>query len=129
MKRRRATAFLAAAVGGICAGLQATPGFATEEPAKAPKHVCKGRNECKALGNCKHGCSGHGCAGKNDCKAKGGCASEAASHKCAGKNDCKGVGGCAAGDQGCAGKNSCKHNGGCEVPLRIDHTRQREKKP
>ena len=39
---------------------------------KAPKHICKAKNECKGQGGCKTGDGG--CAGKNSCKAKGGCA-------------------------------------------------------
>ena len=39
---------------------------------KAPKHVCKGMNDCKGQGGC--GTKEAGCQGKNDCKGKGGCA-------------------------------------------------------
>ena len=124
MKRRKAGAVLAGAVAGIWAGVRTSPASADDSPA-VDKHLCKGLNDCKGKGNCKHGCSGHGCAGKNDCKSKGGCAAEAAHHKCSGKNECKTIGGCAAGDQGCAGKNTCKGKGGCEVPLKIEHAKDR----
>lgn len=35
------------------------------------KACCKGRNECKAKGNCKT--EDNDCKGKNQCKGKGGC--------------------------------------------------------
>src|SRR5262245_2078354 len=133
MKRRTLASLLAAAAAGVCPGVRVSAHAASPEPPKAPKHVCKGLNECKGQGACKHGCSGHGCHGKNDCKGQGGCAAEAAQHECAGKNDCKAIGGCAAGDKGCAGKNTCKGKGGCEVPLKIEHgalrKAQAEKQP
>jgi hypothetical protein len=81
---------------------------------KAPKHVCKGFNECKAQGGCKTGDAG--CAAKNSCKGKGGCATSA-HHDCRGKNDCKGQGGCKT-SAGCFGKNECKGKGGCAVPVK-----------
>jgi len=37
----------------------------------APKHACKGQNDCKGQGG---GDKKH--AGKNDCKGKGGCATD-----------------------------------------------------
>ena len=125
MKRRRFSTLLGAAVAGLAAGARAVaqPKLETE---KAPKHVCKGLNECKGQGQCKHGCGNNGCAGKNDCKGKGGCAAKAAHHECKGKNGCKGIGGCASGDSGCAARNSCKGKGGCEVPLKIEHTKERQ---
>lgn len=128
MKRRAVTSLVAAAVAGLCAGASARVQAvrSSPEPAKVPKHVCKGLNECKGQGACKHGCSGHGCHGKNDCRGQGGCAAEAAQHQCAGKNGCKAIGGCASGDQGCAGKNTCKGRGGCEVPLKVEHTAARK---
>ena len=41
---------------------------------KAPKHSCKGKNDCKGTGGCKS--SDNGCKGKNSCKGKGGCATD-----------------------------------------------------
>ena len=32
---------------------------------------CKGKNDCKGMGNCKT--EKHACAGKNECKGQGGC--------------------------------------------------------
>src|SRR5260221_5209391 len=128
MKRRSVTSLVAAAVAGLWAGASTRVQGAQSSPeaSKAPKHVCKGLNECKGQGACKHGCSGHGCHGKTDCRGQGGCAAEAAQHRCAGKNRCKAIGGCASGDKGCAGKNSCKGRGGCEVPLKVEHTTARK---
>jgi hypothetical protein len=128
MKRRAVTSLVAAAVAGLCSGASTRVQGAQSSPEapKVPKHVCKGLNECKGQGACKHGCSGHGCHGKNDCRGQGGCAAEAAQHKCAGKNSCKAIGGCASGDKGCAGKNTCKGRGGCEVPLKVEHTAARK---
>jgi len=129
MKRRSMATLLGAAIAGVLAGsrLRAQDERASPSPSPAPRHVCRGLNECKGKGYCKHGCSGHGCAGKNDCRGKGGCAAVAAQHRCAGKNGCKGTGGCAAGNKGCAGKNTCKGRGGCEVPLRVEHETKRRK--
>ena len=127
MRRRLFAKLLGASVAGIASGAQSS---AQEKPAagtKAPKHVCKHLNECKGQGQCKHGCGNNGCAGRNDCKGKGGCAARAAQHECKGKNSCKGIGGCSSGDNGCAARNTCKGKGGCEVPLRIEHTRVRER--
>jgi hypothetical protein len=127
MDRRRFTALVGAAVAGLASASRARAGDEAADTAKEPKHVCKGLNECKGQGSCKHGCGNNGCGGKNDCKGKGGCASEAARHSCQGKNSCKALGGCARGDQGCAAKNSCKGKGGCEVPLKIEHEKARAK--
>lgn len=120
---------LGAAVAGTLAssGLGAQDNVASPSPAPAPRHVCRGYNECKGQGFCKHGCSGHGCAGKNDCRGRGGCAAVAAHHGCARKNSCKGIGGCLKGNKGCAGKNTCKGKGGCEVPLKIEHEAKRKR--
>ena len=127
MKRRDFTAALVAALAGIRSGAQSTDKPMGAADTKAPKHICKGLNECRGQGECQHGCSGHGCAGKNDCKGKGGCAAPGAHHACKGKNSCQGIGGCASGDNGCAGLNSCKSKGGCEVPLNYEHARPRTK--
>ena len=81
---------------------------------KAPKHVCKGMNDCKGQGGCK---VGDVAAGKNDCKGKGGCATTP-HHDCRGKNDCKGQGGCGTKEAGCQGKNDCKGKGGCAIPIK-----------
>jgi len=127
MDRRRFTALLGAAVAGLAGAPRARARDEAAETSKEPKHVCKGLNECKGQGSCKHGCGNNGCGGKNDCKGKGGCASEAARHACQGQNTCKGLGGCASGDKGCAARNSCKGKGGCEVPLKIEHEKDRAK--
>lgn len=126
MKRRQVTSLVVAAVAGMVTAAEARGNAGTPESPKVAKHVCRGLNECKGEGVCKHGCSKHGCQGKNECKGQGGCAAEAAQHKCAGKNDCRNIGGCAAGDKGCAGKNTCKGRGGCEVPLKIEHANLRK---
>jgi hypothetical protein len=109
MDRRKFTQAMGAAVAGMTAGSRL---FAEEKVAakkadeKAPKHICKGHNECKG---------------------QGGCASDAARHSCAGKNECKGMGGCKSGDAGCAGKNSCKGKGGCEVPVKHLDSKKKDK--
>jgi hypothetical protein len=82
---------------------------------KAPKHVCKGMNDCHGQGGCATGEGG--AAGKNSCKGKGGCATTP-KHECRGKNDCKGQGGCGTKEAGCQGKNDCKGKGGCAVPIK-----------
>ena len=38
---------------------------------KAATQTCKGKNDCKGMGNCKT--DKHACNGKNDCKGQGGC--------------------------------------------------------
>jgi hypothetical protein len=40
-----------------------------QDQTPAPKHSCKGKNDCKGQGGGKD-------AGKNDCKGKGGCATD-----------------------------------------------------
>jgi hypothetical protein len=125
MRRRRFAVYLGAAVAGLVSGASAAARVGSAEASKAPKHVCKGLNDCRGQGSCKHGCGNNGCQGKNDCKGKGGCASEAARHACKSQNSCKALGGCATGDKGCAGRNSCKGKGGCEVPLKIEHAKAR----
>jgi len=40
-----------------------------QDTPSAPKHSCKGKNDCKGQGGGKH-------PGKNDCKGKGGCATD-----------------------------------------------------
>jgi hypothetical protein len=127
MRRRRFSALLGAAVAGLVSGSRASTQENPADQRRTPKHVCKGLNECKGQGGCAHGCSGNGCHGRNDCKGKGGCAAEAAKHGCKGKNTCKALGGCTTGDKGCAGRNTCKGRGGCEVPLKIEHTKARER--
>jgi len=128
MRRRHFSVLVGAAVAGLVSGSRAAAQATAGEEQRTAKHVCKGLNECKGQGGCAHGCSGNGCHGRNDCKGKGGCAAEAAKHGCKGKNTCKAIGGCTTGDKGCAGRNSCKGRGGCEVPLRIEHTKARERK-
>lgn len=79
------------AASGLVAGLAACGGhqepakdFSTaagEPPAAEPaahaeapvgdKECCKGKNDCKAKGNCKT--DKNDCAGQNECKGKGGC--------------------------------------------------------
>jgi hypothetical protein len=126
MKRRRFSRLLAASVAGLASGAGASA-LARAADEKTPKHVCQGRNECKGQGGCQHGCGNNGCHGANDCKGKGGCASAAARHACEGKNECRSRGGCASGDQGCAARNTCKGKGGCAVPLKIEHTKDRDR--
>jgi hypothetical protein len=62
-------------MGVVVAGMTAGSAFAADEKkpadAKAPKHICKGHNECKG---------------------QGGCAADAAKHDCAKKNECGGIG-------------------------------------
>ena len=114
MHRRQFNKLMGAAVAGMTIGSHAlAQENATED--KPDKHICRGRNECKGLGNCKS--DKHECAGKNDCKGQGGCASLEAKHDCAGQNECKGLGGCA----GKVGKNDCKGQGGCAVPIKPEH--------
>jgi len=50
---------------------QATAGILLvgQDTPSAPKHSCKGKNDCKGQGGGKH-------PGKNDCKGKGGCATD-----------------------------------------------------
>ena len=127
MRRREFAGFLGAAVAGLASGARSAAQEKAVGEDKTAKHVCKGLNECRGQGQCKHGCGNNGCAGKNDCKGRGGCAARAAQHACKGKNSCKGIGGCASGNKGCAGRNSCKGKGGCEVPLSTEHTRARER--
>jgi len=119
MKRRDFTKAMAGIAAGVVAGTRvfAEPKapLAAQAGDKAPKHVCKGMNECKGQGGCSVA-GKHDCAGKNDCKGMGGCATSA-KHDCKGKNECKGQGGCKSGDAGCAGKNTCKGKGGCAVPV------------
>jgi hypothetical protein len=100
MDRRKFTKAMGAVVAGMAAGSRAFAEDPKKADDKAPKHVCKGKNECKG---------------------QGGCASDAAKHSCKGKNDCKGMGGCKGGDNGCAGKNSCHGKGGCAVPVNSEH--------
>ncbi len=40
-------------------------------PVERHKDCCKGRNDCKGMGNCKT--DRNDCKGKNDCKGLGGC--------------------------------------------------------
>ena len=136
MNRRKFNRALLAATGGIIAGtVIGCGGKESSEPSGSgeaaenmsgatgtkvwemglEKHICRGRNTCKAKGGCKSGDGG--CAGKNSCKGKGGCAT-VKPHGCKGQNTCKGLGGCGSGDNGCKGKNSCKGKGGCAVPLK-----------
>ena len=49
-------------------------GLRLSDADKAPKHSCKGKNDCKGTGGCKS--SDNGCKGKNSCKGKGGCATD-----------------------------------------------------
>jgi hypothetical protein len=109
MDRREFTKIMGAVAAGMVAGSRVSAQQKADD--KAPKHVCKGMNDCSGKGGCKTG--DKGCAAKNTCKGKGGCAAAAAKHDCAKKNGCAGMGGCKAGDKGCAGKNSCKGKGGC----------------
>jgi hypothetical protein len=127
MERREFAGFLGAAIAGLASGAQGAAQEKAGGEEKVAKHVCKGLNECRGQGQCKHGCGNHGCAGKNDCKGQGGCAARAAQHACKGKNACKSIGGCASGNKGCAGRNSCKGKGGCEVPLKVEHAQARER--
>jgi hypothetical protein len=121
MNRREFNKVLGSVGVGLVAGARAMaqdakkPDTAKKADDKAPKHVCKGFNECKAQGGCKTGDAG--CAAKNSCKGKGGCATSA-HHDCRGKNDCKGQGGCGTKEAGCQGKNDCKGKGGCAVPIK-----------
>jgi hypothetical protein len=91
MNRREFNKALGAVGVSLVAGARAM-GQDKKADDKAPKHICKGRNECKGQGGCKAGDGG--CAAKNSCKGKGGCATTA-HHECRGKNECKGQGGCA----------------------------------
>jgi hypothetical protein len=81
---------------------------------------CKGRNECKGLGNCRSA-SGEACRGQNECKAKGGCrpavcpGQEREGACCKGLNECKGKGGCKSDSNDCKGLNECKGKGGCRT--------------
>jgi hypothetical protein len=102
------------------AGRPTEPRHATM-PAIA-KDCCRGRNDCKGLGNCKVA-GKHDCRGKNDCKGLGGCqASDCSQNRdvpekscCAGKNECKGRGNCKVErDHACKGQNECKGKGGCK---------------
>src|SRR5688572_27825871 len=121
MDRREFAKMMGAVAAGLAAGTRGFAADAKTEKAedKAPKHICKGHNDCKGKGGCHT--DKNACGGKNECKGKGGCAAEAAKHECKGKNGCKGMGGCKGGDNGCAGKNSCKGKGGCSVPVDPSH--------
>jgi hypothetical protein len=118
MQRRQFTKAMGAVAAGLVAGSKVLSGSRLHADDKAPKHVCKGHNECKGQGACQT--ADNGCAGMNSCKGKGGCASAEAKHECKGQNTCKAMGGCKTGDSGCAGKNSCKGKGGCKVPVKAD---------
>ena len=92
MKQSMKTMMVAAAVSGLLSGAtamhasaavntSATPilkagklSFSGTNLDKAPKHSCKGKNDCKGQGGCKS--SDNGCKGKNSCKGKGGCATD-----------------------------------------------------
>jgi hypothetical protein len=100
MERRKFATVMGAVAAGMAAGSRVFAADAMKADDKAPKHICKGHN---------------------DCKGQGGCAADAAKHDCKGKNECKGMGGCKAGDNGCAGKNGCKGKGGCSVPVKAEH--------
>ena len=108
--RREFSAWAAAAVGGLLAGLsvgRAAAAAAKKDPDKPlllqEPHVCRGLNTCKAEAK----------GGKNDCAGQGECAT-AKAHDCKGHNDCAGLGGCGENP----GENKCKGMGGCEVPLK-----------
>jgi hypothetical protein len=117
MQRRDFAKSMGAVAAGLVAGSRVLSGTRLRaEEDKAPKHVCRGHNECSGKGGCKT--AEHTCAGKNSCKGKGGCASAAARHECAAQNKCKGMGGCKTTANACAGKNDCKGKGGCKVPLK-----------
>ena len=81
------TAALSGLIGGTTVAAQAThsantgantisanAGLLHVGAKKAPKHSCKGKNDCKGQGGCKS--SDNGCKGKNSCKGKGGCATD-----------------------------------------------------
>lgn len=73
MQRRDFNKYMGAVTAGLVVGAKLlAPARAFAGDDKAPKHVCKGKNECKGQGGCKSG--DNGCAGKNSCKGKGGCA-------------------------------------------------------
>ena len=69
MDRRKFTKIMGAAVAGMVAGSRVSAQQKADD--KAPKHICKGHNECKGQGGCKT--DKNACAGKNECKGKGGC--------------------------------------------------------
>jgi hypothetical protein len=110
--RREFTTWVAAALGGLAAGLSVTRAEETKSKKKDPKkplllqepHICRGLNP-----TCKGESSGkkHDCAGQ----AHG---PTVKAHTCAGMNDCAGEGGC--GEK--PGENACKGKGGCAVPLK-----------
>lgn len=86
----------------------------------ADPSCCKGRNECRGLGNCRSA-TGEGCRGQNECKGKGGCRprvcppfQQIERACCKGQNECKGKGGCKTDGNECKGLNECKGKGGCK---------------
>ena len=136
MNRREFNKVLGAMGVSLAAGARAMAQEKKADPAKAapkaadtkaPKHVCKGMNECKGQGGCKVGATA---AGKNDCKGLGGCATTP-HHDCRGKNACKGEGGCGTKEAGCQGKNDCTGKGGCAVPIKPEMVKKADpaKKP
>lgn len=53
MERRRFNQIMGAVVAGLVAGSQALAQAADKKADdKAPKHICKGHNECKGKGGC-----------------------------------------------------------------------------
>lgn len=120
VNRRDFNRLTAAAFSGVVAGTMTGCGGTEDKPGDSPtgnstgtdtpttaaadpgKHVCRGLNDCKGLGQ----------GGDNDCAGKGSCFT-APKHACGGQNECKGQGGC--GDR--PGANDCKEQGGCAVPL------------
>lgn len=100
--------------GSASTGLQ----IAELRPLRTDPNCCKGKNECKGLGNCRSA-TGEGCRGKNECKGKGGCRPSVCPGQqregacCKGLNECKGKGGCKTDGNDCKGLNECKGKGGC----------------
>ncbi len=74
MERRQFNKVMGAVVAGVVAGSKLLRADEKTPEAKADKHICKGKNDCKGMGGCKTG--DNGCAGKNSCKGKGGCATD-----------------------------------------------------
>ena len=68
MDRREFAKVMGAVVAGMAAGkLYAEDAKKADD--KAPKHICKGHNDCKGKGGCHT--DKNACAGKNECKGKG----------------------------------------------------------
>jgi hypothetical protein len=83
---------MAAAIGGILAGVAGCGGGEATPPAESPASAAAPAEAAPADAAAAPEAEKHACKGQNTCAGRGGCKTD--KHDCKGKNECKGQGGC-----------------------------------